>query len=46
MPSARRLKLEKATNFGTSCVVAGVERKQDYLQFVELLAKDIMPSLG
>jgi alkanesulfonate monooxygenase SsuD/methylene tetrahydromethanopterin reductase-like flavin-dependent oxidoreductase (luciferase family) len=40
------LKLEKATNFGASYVVAGVERKQDYLQFIELLAKDIMPSFG
>jgi len=39
-----RLKLEKATDFGASYVVTGVEREQDYLQFVEFLAKDVMPS--
>lgn len=39
-----RLKLEKAVDFGVSYVVTGVEREQDYLEFIELLAKDIMPS--
>jgi len=41
-----RLKLEKATDFGASYVVTGVEREQDHLQFVEFLAKDVMPSFG
>jgi alkanesulfonate monooxygenase SsuD/methylene tetrahydromethanopterin reductase-like flavin-dependent oxidoreductase (luciferase family) len=41
-----RLRVEKASSLGASWIVAGVEREQDYLKFIEFLAEDVRPSFS
>ena len=38
------LRIEQASDLGVSHIVTGVEREQDYLEFLRFLAGDIMPS--
>jgi alkanesulfonate monooxygenase SsuD/methylene tetrahydromethanopterin reductase-like flavin-dependent oxidoreductase (luciferase family) len=40
------LRIEQASDLGVSHVVTGVEREQDYMEFLGFLAGDIMPSFG
>lgn len=37
-------RIEQASDLGVSYIVAGIEREQDYLEFLRFLAEDIMPS--
>jgi len=37
-------KIEEACDSGVSYIVTGVEREQDYLDFIDHLAEDVMPS--
>jgi len=38
------LKIERTLDLGASYVVTGIEAEHDYLKFIELLAKDVIPS--